>query len=64
MKKILRKELKESKTKEPIEIISPQESFDKGVSVNNELKKSQKFNMLNEDILRSTLNASVRKRED
>lgn len=60
----LRKELKESKPKEPIEIISPQESFDKGVSVNNELKKSQKFNMLNEDILRSTLNASVRKRED
>ena len=60
----LRKELKESKPEEPIEIVSPQESFNKGVEVNTEMKKSQKFNMLNEDILRSTINASIRKGKD
>ena len=60
----LRKELKESKPEEPIEIVSPQESFNRGVEVNTEMKKSQKFNMLNEDILRSTINASIRKGKD
>ena len=60
----LRKELKESKPEEPIEIVSPQESFNRGVEVNTEMKKSQKFNMLNEDILRSTINASICKGKD